>query len=44
MIDSSDSVVIMEGSPVELRRTAERLSDAGIECEIVSPPKGKGSS
>ncbi len=44
MIDQSDSVVVMEAAPDELKRVSKRLADAGIDSAIVSPEKGKGGS
>lgn len=37
-------VVLAQGSLDELRAIARRLSERGIESELVQPPEGQGSS
>ena len=37
MIDPNDAVLVLEGVVHDLQRTADRLTNAGVECAIVNP-------
>jgi hypothetical protein len=42
--DPDEAVVILEAALADVQRRAERLRNAGIDCAIVKPPEGRGSS